>query len=416
MIYRRTIVREIEKYFPEDNVVVLHGARQVGKTSLLYYLKDSCARQGRQVHYIDLEDSRYLALLDAGVDSFLRHLKEEGLDLSRRAFVFIDEIQYLENPSSFLKLVADHHKEVKLVVSGSSSFAIKSKFRDSLAGRTADFEIQGLSFKEFLLFKGCPVPEDFAALTGKKTEELRSLYTEFALYGGYPRVALTAAREMKESYLQQIVDTYLRKDIRDLAAVRDIGKFNKLLEVLASQSGQLLNVAELSSTCGIAQQTVERYLFILEQTYVLRLLKPFSGSLRSELFKTPKIFFFDTGLMQMLWLKCLPGDIIGSVFETSVFSELAKALPAEELFHWRTKDKKEIDFVVRARGRPFPIEAKLNFEAFRPSAVRAFKAKYRLREHLVVGLRGKPADAASVYPWALPGLACRLAAPLSARS
>ena len=109
---------------------------------------------------------------------------------SSKVFVLIDEIQYLANPSSFMKLVADHHRYLKLIVSGSSSFAMKSKFRDSLVGRTVDFEIYPLSFRELLHFRGVPfTPSD--AFTEKKTLELQALYAEYALYGGYPKIVLT---------------------------------------------------------------------------------------------------------------------------------------------------------------------------------------------------------------------------------
>lgn len=105
--------------------------------------------------------------------------------------------------------------------------------------------------------------------------------------------------EMKEKYLQQIVDTYVKKDIRDLASIRDITKFNKLLRVLAGQSGQLLNITELANTAQLAKQTIEDYLFILENTYIINLLQTFSRNIRSELFKTPKLFFYDTGLQHI---------------------------------------------------------------------------------------------------------------------
>lgn len=100
-------------------------------------------------------------------------------------------------------------------------------------------------------------------------------------------------------------------------------------------------MAEISNLCQLAKQTVEKYLFILENTYVIKLLRPFSGNVRNELFKVPKIFFYDTGLMQMLWLKSLQREIIGSVFETAIFCELAKKYPKDSFFYWRTADKKE---------------------------------------------------------------------------
>lgn len=133
----------------------------------------------------------------------------------------------------------------------------------------------------------------------------------------------------------------MRKDIRDLAGVKDIDKYNRLLEALASQSGSLLNVDELANSARLAKQTVEKFLFIMENTYVIRLVRPFSRNIRTELFIQPKIFFHDTGLMQMLWLKGLQKELIGNVFETSIFSELVKRFGMESVRYWRTKDMLE---------------------------------------------------------------------------
>src|SRR4030067_335914 len=121
----------------------------------------------------------------------------------------VDEIQYLADPSSFLKLVADHHKHIKLIVSGSSSFAIKTKFKDALVGRTVNFEIFPLSFREFLLFNQVHF-EDGKVYTGKKADELKVKFKEYILYGGYPKLVLTPEVDKKEKYLQQIIDTYVK--------------------------------------------------------------------------------------------------------------------------------------------------------------------------------------------------------------
>jgi uncharacterized protein len=400
-IYKREIVGEIERYLYTGDIIVLHGARQVGKTSLLCYLEAELKEKGETTYFIDLEDSRYVNILDAGVREFLKLLEEEGIKAARqnrKIFVFVDEIQYLANPSSFLKLISDHHKDIKLIVSGSSSFAIKSKFKDSLVGRTVDFDIFNLSFREFLIFKGYPF-EEGKVYTGKKVDELKGLFKQYVLYGGYPKIVLIPEIVMKEKYLQQIIDTYVKKDIRDLAKVKDIEKFNKLLEALAAQSSQLLNVAELSNTTRIAKQTIEKYLFIMENTYILKLVRPFSGNIRSELFKLPKIFFYDTGIMQMFWLKGLQKELIGSVFETGIFSELVKKYDKDSVYYWRTKDKKEIDFILKIKKVVLPIEAKLSFEQFKPAAVNYFSEKYGIKKYKVVSLNGKPRSEFQVYPW-----------------
>jgi len=406
-IFKRNVVDEIVKYLRTDDIIVIHGARQVGKTSILMYLQDQLESAGERTYYIDLEDSRFVSTLDKGVDEFVTYLGEQGFDLSmfkksgKKLSVLIDEIQYLANPSSFLKLLVDHHRYLKVIVSGSSSFEMKSKFKDSLVGRTVNFEIYPLSFREFLLFRNIPfVPAE--RYTEKKTAELKSLFAEFAMYGGYPKIVLTPEVGMKERYLQQIIDTYIRKDIRDLAEIKDVNKFNRLLEVLASQSGNLLNISELCVTCSLSRETVERYLFFLEQTYILRLVRPYSRNLRSELTKTPKIFFYDTGLMQMLWLKQLQKEILGPVFETSVYAELIKAHGTDNVFYWRTQDKKEIDFILRSGKNIIPIEAKLSFPRNIPTGIHTWKESFGVEDALVVGLNGTSGEIGFIHPWQLP--------------
>lgn len=404
IIYKRTICNEIVKYLISDDVIALHGARQVGKTHILLWLKRYLKEKNESTYFIDLEDSRFVRTLNGGPDELVKLLKENGFNLDskskKKIYVFIDEIQYLENPSSFIKLISDHHKGIILIVSGSSSFEIKSKFKDSLVGRTVDFEIFNLSFEEFLLFKHFPFDKT-KVYTSQKNDELKKLFKEYILYGGYPKIAMTDEIEKKEKYIQQIIDTYVKKDIRDLAEIKDVEKFNKLLEVLASQSGNLLNITELSNTSHIARQTVEKYLFIMENTYVIKLLRPYSKNLRSELFKIPKIYFYDTGLMQMLWLKQLPKEIIGNSLETGIFSELVKNHGKDSVYFWRTKDKKEIDFILRIKNSIIPIEVKTNFQNFNPTAVNYFCEKYKINEYKIVGINGNKINNRYCYPWEL---------------
>lgn len=401
-IYKRTIISEIEKYLPTEDIIVLHGARQVGKTSILIYLQNQLQNQGKKTFYIDLEDSRFIQILEKGVNEFIKLLSEEGFvfDQKNKIYVFIDEIQYLSNPSPFLKLMVDHHPEIKLIVSGSSSFNIKNKFSDSLVGRTINFDIHNLSFAEFLEFKEYQSTgkDD---LTDKKITELQSYYQEYVLVGGYPKIVLTSDFEMKEKYLQQIIDTYIRKDIRDLAEIRDVQKFNQLLEILASQNGQILNLSELADTCNLTRPTVEQYLFLLEETYIIRLVRPFYKNIRSEISKAPKVYFYDTGLAHLLWLKSLPKEILGQSFESSIFAELAKKYSVNNIFYWRTTDNKEIDFILRDKNDLISIEAKLNNVQYKKTAQDYFAGAYQPKESKVVSLKGKFEDEKFIYPWQL---------------
>jgi hypothetical protein len=408
-LFKRVISDEIIKYLNTDNIIVLQGARQVGKTHILYYLQEFLTNKKELTYFIDLEDSRFSATIDAGIDSFLAFLRLAGFDLEnikagkKKLFVFIDEIQYLEKPSSFLKLVADHHKYIQLIVSGSSSFDIKTKFSDSLAGRTVNFEIFNLSFKEFLRFKD--LSYDLSIISeGYHLQKILSLYEDYVFYGGYPKVVLAGSAEMKEKYLQQIIDTYVRKDIRDLANIKDIKKFNNLLKILATQSGQLLNIAKLAKACALSQQTIENYLFILENTYILKLVSPHSSNPRVEIVKAPKIFFYDTGLAQMLWLNKIPQSIVGNILETSVFAELVKKYGRESINYWRNKKQNEIDFILNFKNQILPIEVKENFRNFKPASISFFLDKYIVNDYKVVGLRGNKTNKNCLYPWEIENL------------
>jgi predicted AAA+ superfamily ATPase len=400
MLYKRKIADEILKFIKLEEIIVLHGARQVGKTHILLWLQEYLKNLKEDVYYIDLEDSRYKKLLDLGVGEFITHLKEEGHipQDGKRVFVFIDEIQYLKNPSEFLKLIADHHRNIKLIVSGSSSFEIRSKFKDSLVGRTINFEIFNLSFEEYLMFKKYYYKQG-DKITEKKQGELELMYREYVLFGGYPKVVLIDEVEMKEKRLQQIIDTYIKKDIKELANIDNVESFNKLLEILASQSGQMINTRELSNTCDLSAPTIEKYLFILEQIYIIKLVRPYSGNVRSEISKMPKVFFYDTGLMQMLWLKSLQKEIIGNVFETSVFCELVKKYGRENIYYWRTKDRREIDFILKDKNALIPIEVKINFNKANLSAIKYFLENYKVDKYQIIGIDGYEQKDGWIYPW-----------------
>lgn len=407
-LFKRQIIDQIIPYIGDDSVIVLHGARQVGKTHIMYYLQKQLEQQGQVCAYLDLEDGRILETLDLGVDSFINYFQGLGvfnntlnLDSQLKTYIFIDEIQYLTNPSSFLKQIADHHKYIQLIVSGSSSFEIKAKFKDSLVGRTVNFEIFNLSFAEYLTFKGLTYNVGIQLLpTSPVIDDLCNHYNQYLLFGGYPQIVLEPMVEKKERKLQQIIQTYIQKDIKDLANITDTKKFNQLLKVLASQNGQMLNITDLSSLTGIAKNTIEKYLFILENTYILKLLAPYSNNGKLEITKTPKIFFYDTGLVQMLSNRELTQSRKGNLFENSVFVELVKTFGSQNLFYWRTKNQSEIDFILTYKTRIIPIEVKYNFTQFRNTVIKGFCEKYNIVDYLVIGLEGSLGEKCN-YPWTL---------------
>lgn len=397
-LYKRRIFNQIEPYIGDDTIIVLHGARQVGKTHILFYLRDRLAALGEKVFYYDLEYPDLLGDLNKGPDAFVADLKGKRYIEGEKIYALIDEIQYLDNPSPFLKILADHYKNIHLIVSGSSTFDIKSKFTDSLSGRTLSFEVFPLSFPEFLEFKEeTYVPSQVTSDSG--IAHLQELYKEFVMYGGYPKVVLEPVQEKKKSYLLQVIDTYIRKDVRDLAKVEDTKKFNNMLYVLASQSGQLLDMAALSRETALSFPTLKKYLAILEETFVCKLVSPYSKSPSVEISKNPKVFFYDSGLQSLLWFKNFQQTILGTVFETNIFAELVKKFGRNAIHFWRTKARQEIDFIVEQDNSVLPIEVKINFQGFNTQAIKAFGRKYRIENWQIVGLVGEKRGENYIFPW-----------------
>jgi uncharacterized protein len=403
-LFKRNIIDQILPYIGDDSIIVLHGARQVGKTHILYYIQQNILEpKGESCLYIDLEDGRILETLELGVEQFLNYIKSIGYGVQdfgdKKLYIFIDEIQYLTNPSSFLKQIADHHKNIQLIISGSSSFEIKSKFKDSLVGRTVNFEIFNLSFEEFLVFKGLKYNmETSFDVSNPATNSLKELYNEYMLYGGYPQIVLESEILKKEKKLQQIIQTYIQKDIKDLARISDTKKFNQLIKTLANNNGQLINVSGLSSVTGLSKPTIEKYLFILENTYVLKLVPPFSKNSKTEITKMPKLFFYDTGIVQLLNNKELTQSTNGNLFECSVFAELIKEYGSSCVYYWRTKNDSEVDFVLDHKAGIIPIEVKYNFEQFRSTAITNFVTKYSTINYKVIGLNGNKSKDC-IFPW-----------------
>jgi len=382
IIYKRTAVDKILKYLDSKEIVVIYGSRQVGKTYLLKYIIKNYIK--KNFFYFDLELPELLDLCNQGAESVMKYLMQKGAEENKRIFLVIDEIQYMNDPTKFLKIMHDHYPNIKLLVSGSSTFEIKKKFKESLAGRTVNFELYPLSFEEFLIFK-----EKNYKLSKENLEtinnELVKLAEEFIRFGGYPKIVLENSEENKKIYLGQIVNTYVRKDIRDIGNIRNIASFNKLLELLASQSGKLLNILELSNTLKINRETILEYLDLLENTFIIKRITPFHKNLRSEISKNPKIYFLDTGMMHLLWLKEMPKVILGEVFETFVFLELMKA--GKRINFWRTTNKQEIDFIINEKDL-YAIEVKYNFQNADNRNLRFFSENYKCKM-FTVGFKGE---------------------------
>lgn len=387
MLSKRTLLAKINRFIDGPEVIVITGMRQVGKTSLIRLALESLPDE-LPPFYLDLEDMNLLAICNKGADPLVAYLKLLGADFSRRLLVAIDEIQYLENPSNLLKLLHDHHPAIKLIVSGSSSLEIRSKFSDSLAGRKALFELDTLSFAEFLQFrdhKASQVKSNAGTLQSILIQGINenamlaagildNHLSDYLTWGGFPGVTLHTDAERKQSLLRDIHTSYIRKDIKDIANIEDVMGYNRLLQLLAGQCGNLVNINELSGCVGLSINTVKKYLFLLEQTYVMTLLRPWHSNQRKELTKMPKVYFNDIGLRSVARGGINPQvSPDGAQVENFVFCELKKLyVPNETLFFWRTAGGAEVDFIIIENGVPIPVEVKGNLK--RPAISRSLRS------------------------------------------
>lgn len=401
---KRKILLRISRFLEYKEAIVIYGARQVGKTTIMKMLIKQLKDNGipdKAVFYFDLEDLDMLNLCSQGVDFLIRYI-DARTSYKGKIYLFIDEIQYLDNASSFIKLMVDNHSNrFKLIVSGSSVLGIKSKIKRSLVGRIVTFEVFGLDFEEFLWFKKKIFNLD--KVTDEKTEkELKQLFEEFIIFGTYPRIALISKIDDRRYYLKELIQTYIKKDIKDIGKIRNIMKFNNFLRILADQTGNLLNIDELASSVGIARETVYDYLTLLEGTYIARRLAPFFRNLRSELTKMPKIYFEDSGVLNYLKYNDIVEKVSGQLLENSIYAELRKVVGLESLRYWRTQSKQEIDFVVEHKRQLFAFEVKKIYSGQKTTSLRYFSQKYPNSKSFVITLekrREAKENISVLYPW-----------------
>ncbi len=369
-MYPRANEEQIFQSVQNDKLILLIGARQVGKTTLLKRLLDRL--QDKETYFISLEDPEIKGLLDEHPNKLFDII---GTPTKDKKYVFIDEIQYLKDPINFLKFHFDINKEkIKLIVSWSSAFYIDKHFKDSLVGRKELFTIYTLSFEEFLVFK--QKEKLIAHLTSKEIpllprQELIMLYNEYITYWGYPECVTLSSLEEKREYLREIATTYIKKDINEAGVDQD-QKYFYLLKILASQVGNLVNTNELSNILWLSTTTVSKYLYIMEKSFHISLIKPFFGSnIRKELTKMPKVYFLDLWLRNYLVNNFEPFEVRvdkGSFLENIVFKKLLKNNQIQDIQFRRTQNKNEVDFVVEGKkayevksstGNMNPIKYKL---------------------------------------------------------
>lgn len=373
----RDVFAKIVQFLSLPDMIVLIGMRQVGKTSLLYLLIDYLLKVKKipesNVFYFSLDDPIIFNGFNKNIKELEIYLDSQITDQKYKKYILIDEIQYLDNPTNFLKYYYDNFSDYKFIVTGSSSFEIRRKFKDSLAGRKKIINIAPLSFKEFLAFKNNKKTFNFLDFNKvskiKKNkisvitaEKLKINLEEYLLFGGHPKITELRSRELKIEELKDIYNSYIKKDIKDIGRIENANAYNNLIQVLSSQIGNLTNVKELSNTLNINQITLNKYIFLLENTFIVYLLKPFFQNKRKEISKMPKLYFEDLGIRNMIVNDFRKLDLrndLGAIAENFVFNEFNKNLTVtDELYFWRTIGKQEVDFVLKKENKIIPIEVK----------------------------------------------------------
>ena len=370
--FNRLVLPKIEKWITEPEIIVLIGPRQSGKTTILYKIIENQINQNKSSDSILFFNCDNLAVqnLFENITDFLQFLRQ--MTVSSFPFIIIDEIQRLSNPIIFLKQLYDLKLNNKIIVSGSSSLEIRSKIKETLTGRKIIFNILQLNFEEILVkdstfapllqIHGDEILRNFYQFERIWGTKLRSEIEQYLLYGGYPRVLLTTIIEKKKQILSEIFTSYIQKDISDFLKIENISGFNKLIQVLALTSGQIINMSNIGLKSGIAHQTLNKYLQILRETFIVDAVIPYFSNKLKEIIKNPKLYFFDPGIRNFAISNFNPTQIRpdhGLLLESFVFRELKSYINNKnKLKFWRTKVGAEVDFILEKGENLLPIECK----------------------------------------------------------
>jgi predicted AAA+ superfamily ATPase len=383
-LLNRNILPSILENLPFKEFIVITGPRQCGKTSVLQLVENHLQSQGENPVYLTLEDPTILKRLNEHPENLFSVLPQS----EKKIYVLMDEIQYLADPTNFLKYNFDlHNEKVKIICTGSSAFYIDQNFKDSLAGRKLIYNLFTLSFNEFLYFKTGNDLLGNELLELKKRPDylspklitIRQLLDEYLIYGGYPAVVLSESTDRKKSLLAELSQAFLRRDIFE-SSVRDEEKFFILTRLLAAQAGGLVNVNQLANTLQLSVTAVENYIHILRKIFHIQFVRPFFNNLKKELTKMPKIYFNDLGMRNILLNQFTDVETRmdrGELIENYVFIRLRDSYLKEDVRFWRTADGNEVDFVVSTEfQKGFAIECKFDGNSFSRSKYKKFEEAY----------------------------------------
>lgn len=309
LIQRQFWQQLIENAWEQKNIIWLMGVRRVGKTSL--------CRSLPEIEYFDCERPRTRQLFED---------PEEFLTSQKGNRIVLDEIHRLDNPSEILKIAADHYPEVKIIATGSSTLGASTKFKDTLTGRKKELWLTPLLLDEMAIFGN---------------EDLRHRM----LFGGLPSFFVSSI--FPDIDFKEWIDAYWAKDIQDMFSVGKRYSFQKFTELLLAHSGGQFEASKFAGPCEVTRQTISNYLAVLEATFVVHVIRPYSTHKANEIIMAPKVYGFDTGFVCYAkgWRELRQEDL-GVLWEQCVLNEMHGHLQKDAIHYWRDKQGHEIDFVL----------------------------------------------------------------------
>jgi hypothetical protein len=339
----RLILKKINKWINNKKIIIINGARQVGKTTILKEIMRELESKNKNCAYLNIEAFQIADQLNENPDNIFNFLdKREKIN-----FFLLDEIQLLDDPSHFLKYLYDQYDNIKLIATGSANLEIKAKLQDSLAGRKISFNVQPLSIKEIIDFEKIDIKTGNPLLL----EKINKIFEEYLIYGGLPEVFLTKNKERKQELLKEYIGTYVNKDIRSLINDINIAKFNKLNIALAHNIGNLVNKNQLANDIDLDNRTLARYLDLLQYSFIFDFIPPYYSNPLTQIKKMQKVYCFDFGVRNAIinnFNKTSLRDDGGRLFENFIFVNLKNK--DTKIYFWRTISGQEADFVYQEEG------------------------------------------------------------------
>ncbi len=372
MIIKRNIFDKLMSQLNRPQISIIIGARQAGKSTLLKEIQKKISIPSI---FYNFENPLHLRILQDGYNSFINEIGKE------KKVVFIDEFHYYKNITSVFKVIYDLNPQIKIYATGSSSMEIHKHLKESLAGRKFETYLFPLNFSEWLIAKGMEIPDITSSFKTIIHEQLKHYLKEFLKYGAMPGLIHFNNEIEKLEYLESIYSTYIAKDVKTFLKEEKILDFNKLIELLILLNAKSLNENSLSKESKLSIRQVKKYIDILKETFIIFLLKPLFANKKKEITKTSKLYFYDSGISNMMLRNFTDIELRidkGEIIEQFVFLELIKSIDIRyELRYWRTADKYEVDFVILRDNKKLPIEVKTRWDKDKiPSGLRKFFEYY----------------------------------------